>query len=60
MQNGSTVECADAFDAQEVDLEPKTSKVLQRLRAMPWARIAVDTLLVAGILFASSSFLSVR
>jgi hypothetical protein len=51
---------AVAYDAQDVDLEAKSSKILQRLRAMPWARIVVDTLLVAGILFASSSFLSVR
>jgi hypothetical protein len=48
------------YDAPDVDMERKGTKTLLRLRAIPWARIIVDTLLVAGMVLASSNFLSVR
>jgi len=34
--------------------------VIRRLKAIPWIRIIVDALLVAGFVLASSSFLTVR
>lgn len=60
MTNGSAAECAVTYDAPEAGIENKGGKTMLRLRALPWTRILVDTLLVAGILLASSSFLSVR
>jgi len=62
MRNGSTAECVDTYDAPDVEMERKDRKMILHLnfRAIPWGRIIVDTLLVAGMLLASSSFLSVR
>jgi hypothetical protein len=60
MRGGSAAECVVAYDAPDIEMERKGRKTTLRLRAIPWARIIVDTLLVAGILLASSSFLSVR
>lgn len=60
MRGGSTAECVVAYDAPDVEMERKDRKMTLRLRAIPWARIIVDSLLVAGILLASSNFLSVR
>jgi len=34
--------------------------MILRLKAIPWARVMVDALIVAGLLLASSSLLSVR
>jgi len=34
--------------------------MILRLKTIPWTRVIIDTLLVAGMLLASSSFLSVR
>jgi hypothetical protein len=58
MGDGSAAECAVRYDATDLGVQRKT--VILRLKAIPWARVIVDTLLVAGILLASSSFLSVR
>jgi hypothetical protein len=60
MCNGSAAECVVTYDAPDVAMERSGSNTILRLKAIPWARILVDTLLVAGILLASSSFLSVR
>jgi hypothetical protein len=60
MSGGSAAECAVTYDAPDVELERKGRKTILRLKAIPWARVIVDTLLVAGIVLASSSFLSVR
>jgi hypothetical protein len=56
MQNGSTAACVAQYHAPDVE----DNKTGRRLQSIPWVRIIVDTLLVAGILLASSSFLSVR
>lgn len=58
MSNGSAMECVAAYETP-IETEKKESLTL-RLKALPWTRIAVDTLLVAAILLASSSFLTVR
>jgi hypothetical protein len=62
MRDGSAAECVVTYDAPDVEMERKgrTMMLPLNLKAIPWARIIVDTLLVAGILLASSSFLSVR
>jgi len=60
MRDGSAAVCVVVYDAPDVEIETKGRKMILRLRAIPWARIIVDTLLVAGMLLASSSFLSVR
>jgi len=60
MSNASSAECVATYGAREVGIESKSSKTILRLRAIPWVRIIVDTLLVAGILLLSSNFLTVR
>jgi hypothetical protein len=41
-------------------MQSKGSKAILRWKTIPWVRVVVDTLLVASILLASASFLSVR
>jgi hypothetical protein len=60
MRDGSTAECVAGYDAPEIEMERKSGKAMLLLKAIPWTRIIVDTLLVAGMLLASSSFLTVR
>jgi len=60
MSGGRSAECAVTYHAPEVELERKDRRMILCLKSIPWARVIVDTLLVAGILLASSSFLSVR
>ena len=60
MRDGSTAECAVAYGAPEIEMARKSGKAMLLLKAIPWTRIIVDTLLVAGMLLASSSFLTVR
>ena len=52
----------DAYATAPPDVELHTADVKMnlRLKTIPWARIIVDTLLVAALVLASSSFLSVR
>jgi len=59
MSNGSAAGCVVAYDAPDIAIERKGRKTML-LKAIPWTRIIVDALLVASILLASSSFLSVR
>ena len=60
MHNGSAAGCAVAYDAPDPEMETIGRKMILRLRTIPWTRVIVDTLLIAGILFASSNFLTVR
>ena len=60
MSDGSTAGCVVPYDAPHIEMERKRRRTMLLLKAVPWTRIIVDTLLVAGILLASSSFLSVR
>jgi hypothetical protein len=60
MRDGSTAECAVAYGRPDIEMERKSGKAMLFLKAIPWTRIIVDTLLVAGMLLASSSFLTVR
>jgi hypothetical protein len=60
MRDGSTAECVVGYVAPEIEMERKSGKAMLLLKAIPWRRIIVDTLLVAGMLLASSSFLTVR
>lgn len=60
MSNGNAAECVATYDAQNVDIEEKGRDLVLLLKSAPWTRILVDTLLVAAILLASSSFLTVR
>ena len=62
MPNGSVAECDVTYDAQGIQMERKRRRTILGLnfKAIPWVRIIVDTLLVAGMLLASSNFLSVR
>jgi hypothetical protein len=59
MRHGSTAECVQ-YDAPDVEMNTEGVKMILRLKAIPWARLIVDTLLVAALVLASSSFLSVR
>jgi hypothetical protein len=60
MRNGSTAECVVGYDAPDIEMETKSGKAMLLLKAIPWTHVLIDTLLVAGILLASSSFLTVR
>ena len=62
MPDGSLAECAVTYDAQGVEIERKGRKTVLGInfKAIPWIRVIVDALLVAGMLLASSNFLSVR
>ncbi|HXM43088.1 MAG TPA: hypothetical protein VN924_17760 [Bryobacteraceae bacterium] len=61
MTDGSTAGCVVRYDASDVEIEETGGKtMILRLKAIPWARVIVDALLVGGMLLASSSFLSVR
>jgi len=57
---GSAAGCVVTYDASAIEIERKGRKMVLHLKAIPWMRILVDTLLIAGILLASSSFLSVK
>jgi hypothetical protein len=43
-----------------VETKKETCDASLRWKGIPWVRIVVDTLLIAGILLVSSNFLSVR
>jgi hypothetical protein len=60
MRDRSGAECVAGYDASGFEMERKSDKMTLRWKAIPWMRVIIDTLLVAGILLASSSFLSVR
>ena len=60
MTDGGIAGCVAASDAPEAEIERKSRKTILRLKAIPWRRVIVDTLLLAGIVLASSSFLAVR
>jgi hypothetical protein len=46
--------------AADVETQRKSSDMVLRWKSIPWTRVLVDTLLVAAILLASSSLLTVR
>jgi len=60
MSDGSAAGCVVTYDAPQAQMERKGRKTILRLKAIPWARVIVDTLLVAAMVLASSSFLPVR
>lgn len=60
MSAGRAAECMVTYDAPDVEMERKGRKMILRLKAISWVRVIVDTLLIAGIVLASSSLLSVR
>lgn len=60
MSDVSAAHCAAAYGAPAAEMERRGRKMILHLKNIPWTRVIVDTLLVAGILLASSSFLSVR
>ena len=60
MTDGGIAGCVAAYDAPEAEIERKSRKTILRLKAIPWRRVIVDTLLLAGIVLASSSFLAVK
>jgi hypothetical protein len=62
MRNESTAACMARYNTADVEVEGKGWKMILRLnlRAIPWMRVIVDTLLVVGILLASANLLSVR
>jgi len=60
MSDGSAAECMVTYHAPDVEMKRMGRKTILRLKAIPWVRVIVDTLLIAGIVLASSSLLSVR
>lgn len=60
MREGSSAECVAVYGAPDIRMEGKAKKMILRFKNVPWTRVIVDTLLVAGILLASSSLLTVR
>ena len=60
MTNGSAAGCAVTYNGAHAGIERSGGKMVLRLKMIPWLRVVVDALLVAGILLASSSLLTVR
>ena len=60
MSNGSTAEYVALYSGARSGIERSGGKMVLRLKMIPWLRVIVDALLVAGILLASSSLLTVR
>jgi hypothetical protein len=60
MTDGGIAACVGVCDAPETEIERISRKTILRLKAIPWRRVIVDTLLLAGIVLASSSFLAVK
>ena len=60
MSEGSTAEYAVTYGVPDAEMDRKRGNTAMRRKAIPWTRIVVDTLLVASILLASASFLTVR
>jgi|HubBroStandDraft_4_1064222.scaffolds.fasta_scaffold96144_1 hypothetical protein len=60
MHDASAADCAVICGASDVETQRKSSDRVLRWKSIPWTRVIVDTLLVAAILLASSSFLTVR
>ena len=60
MSDGNLAECAAPCHAPALSMEAKHRNVMLRLQSVPWLRVIVDALLVAGLLLASSNLLSVR
>ncbi|MGA2132477.1 MAG: hypothetical protein ABSH50_09305 [Bryobacteraceae bacterium] len=60
MTNESTVDSPVAFAASDVQELASSAAWVSRLKGIPWTRVLVDALLVASVLLASSSLLTVR
>jgi hypothetical protein len=60
MSDGSAAQYTATYDARGVEMESGGLKAVLHWKTISWTRIVVDTLLVAGILLASASFLTVR
>jgi hypothetical protein len=60
MHDGSAAGFAVSYEAPDVEMETKGRRTILWLKAIPWARVIVDAFLVAGIVLASSNFLSVK
>jgi hypothetical protein len=60
MHDGNAAGYVTACGAPAVEMEGTGRKIMLRLKTISWVRVIVDAILVAGILFASSSLLSVR
>jgi len=60
MSNGSAAQYVALYSAANSGMERSGRKMVLRLKMIPWLRVVVDALLVAGILLASSSLLTVR
>jgi hypothetical protein len=60
MRNDGTAECMVTYHTPALEAEREGRQMVLRLKAIPWARVIVDTLLVAGILLLSANFLTVR
>ena len=60
MSEGSAAEYAGTYPTADAGTERNDGNMTLRWKAIPWTRVVIDTLLVAAILLASSSFLTVR
>jgi len=60
MSDTNAVECAVAMEAPRVEIDGLSGRLIPRVKTIPWKRVLVDALLIAAIVLASSSFLTVR
>lgn len=58
MNDARTAGCA-TYDTG-VGMEAAGRATILRLKSIPWMRVVVDTLIIVGIVLASSSLLTVR
>ena len=54
---GTTAPCAVPYQARGLGMETKNRAVL-RLKAIPWRRVIVDGILLAGMVLVSSRLIS--
>jgi hypothetical protein len=61
MTDGSSAaECAVSYRTPAVKVERTSHTMILRLKAIPWARVIVDAILLAGLLLTSSKLLAPR
>ena len=60
MSEANAAECAVAMEAPGAKMNETGTRLVSRLKRIPWKRVLVDAMLLAAIVLASSSFLTVR
>ncbi|MGO4879693.1 MAG: hypothetical protein ACLP59_02590 [Bryobacteraceae bacterium] len=60
MSEANAAGCAVGIAAPGIGMKETGTRLMARLKAIPWKRVLVDAMLVLAIILASSSVLTVR